>query len=240
MLISEIKGSFNFSQVIKGIPYSFSADIWSLGVILYALLSGLLPFVGSTNEKIFQAVKRGHLDFSCPTWNTVSQEAKDLICQMLNQDPSKRPSAQEIMADPWIMKQTGFVPMHVAESTSLSSEDESTPEESGVASTSKWRFKSVFQRSSNSAKNQLSCLDTSESCLPFEGSTPTSTLDQELSSNCSSEGGSPISSPPHRSFKSKISGGRRSLGNESNKKNSGWTLGIKSKVMSSGRKTEAH
>ncbi|XP_051137735.1 calcium-dependent protein kinase 1-like isoform X2 [Andrographis paniculata] len=74
--------------------YGTEADIWSAGVILYVLL---------TNDRcIFDAILRGHLDFSFDVWQSVSTSAKDLVMKMLEADPKKRATAVEVLSHPWI------------------------------------------------------------------------------------------------------------------------------------------
>lgn len=97
--LTEVAGSpfYMAPEVVRGQSYTFSADIWSLGVIAFSLLSGLLPFTGPTNEHIFRAVKRSHLDLNTPSWSGVSIAAKRLVQRMLSSDPSQRPTAKEIL-----------------------------------------------------------------------------------------------------------------------------------------------
>lgn len=52
--------------------YGHEADMWSLGVILYIMLSGLPPFWGDTEEQIFKMVIRGNLDFVSSPWPKIS------------------------------------------------------------------------------------------------------------------------------------------------------------------------
>lgn len=162
-------------QVIKGDLYGFPADIWSLGVVLYALLSGLLPFVGTTNEKIFQAVKRAQVDFTCPSWLSASPEAKNLVLQMLSLDPSKRPTAREVIAHPWVQKNTSKfleIPespeepsISTIESPTNSTSPESEDADSSLIFSQKfWKIPTVFQKSASSAsrKCQLSVVVPAE------------------------------------------------------------------------------
>ncbi|CAK9137019.1 unnamed protein product [Ilex paraguariensis] len=78
--------------------YGAEADIWSAGVILYILLSGVPPFWGENEQGIFDAVLRGHLDFSSDPWPSISSSAKDLVKKMLQADPPKRVSAVEVLS----------------------------------------------------------------------------------------------------------------------------------------------
>jgi len=78
--------------------YGAEADIWSAGVILYILLSGVPPFWADNEDGIFDAVLRGHIDFSSDPWPSISNGAKDLVKKMLQQDPKERLTAAEILS----------------------------------------------------------------------------------------------------------------------------------------------
>ncbi|KAL3752196.1 hypothetical protein ACJRO7_012930 [Eucalyptus globulus] len=81
-------------------------DIWSVGVMLYILLC----FAWTESEtRIFNAILRGHLDFSSDPWPLISPGAKDLIRKMLNSDPKQRLKAFEVLNHPWI-KEDGEAP----------------------------------------------------------------------------------------------------------------------------------
>lgn len=82
--------------------YGPEADIWSAGIILYILLSGVPPFWGENEQSIFDAVLRGHLDFSSDPWPSISSSAKDLVKKMLRSDPKERFSASEVLNHPWM------------------------------------------------------------------------------------------------------------------------------------------
>ena len=71
--------------------YTFKADIWSLGVLMYISLSGVMPFNGKTKEDLKKQVTFGRFDFEPRPFNKVSQEAKELIMQMLQVNPQLRP-----------------------------------------------------------------------------------------------------------------------------------------------------
>ncbi|KDD73135.1 protein kinase, partial [Helicosporidium sp. ATCC 50920] len=87
--------------------YGPECDLWSLGVVLYVLLSGLPPFWGRSEQDIFQSILRGALDFETPPWPSVSPEAKAMVSSLLHRDPAKRPSPSQILAAPWLQRHGG-------------------------------------------------------------------------------------------------------------------------------------
>lgn len=78
------------------IGYSYEVDIWSLGIIIYELLIGKSPFIPNDEETIYEKIKSN--DYSFPEDAKISISAKDLISQILNPDPSKRPSLDQILS----------------------------------------------------------------------------------------------------------------------------------------------
>ncbi|CDW78707.1 protein kinase domain containing protein [Stylonychia lemnae] len=78
--------------VLKKDYCGFSTDVWSLGIILFVILSGNYPFKGQNERDLFSKISRGL--FHMP--ETVPFEAKRLITKMLNVDPLKRPSTKEV------------------------------------------------------------------------------------------------------------------------------------------------
>ncbi|CAL1372655.1 unnamed protein product [Linum trigynum] len=82
--------------------YGKEIDIWSAGVILYILLSGVPPFWGENEKGIFDAVLQGEIDFETDPWPIISDSAKDLIRKMLTQDTKKRLTSAQVLEHPWI------------------------------------------------------------------------------------------------------------------------------------------
>ena len=90
-----------------GHTYGKGVDIWSSGVIMYALHCGRLPFVGRTDIDILRKVKRGQYSFDGPIWDKVSALAKDLIGQCLEMNTEKRITALDAMAHGWFKSGAG-------------------------------------------------------------------------------------------------------------------------------------
>merc|ERR1719234_3013513 len=134
-------------EVIRGagqpswdmLPYSCKSDCWSLGVILYILLSGQQPFVRnrSSMDKLKRSVMTGAFTMTGSRWEKVSEEGKELVTNLLQVEPDKRLSAKEILEARWFTEDTKTVKsalevMGLNELDSIPSEEEVDREHSGV------------------------------------------------------------------------------------------------------------
>ncbi|GAB1606191.1 calcium/calmodulin-dependent protein kinase type IV [Argonauta hians] len=94
--------SYCAPEVLQGSMYSFPADVWSAGVILFILLAGYEPFFASNDHKIYKRIIRIDWKFESPWWDDVSSNSKDLISKILIRDPAKRPTSTEALQHPWV------------------------------------------------------------------------------------------------------------------------------------------
>ncbi|KAJ4964201.1 hypothetical protein NE237_024140 [Protea cynaroides] len=102
--LSDVVGSpyYVAPEVLKR-HYGPAADVWSAGVILYILLSGVPPFWAETEPGIFRQILLAKLDFESEPWPGISESAKDLIRKMLDSNPKTRLTAHEVLCHPWIV-----------------------------------------------------------------------------------------------------------------------------------------
>ena len=86
-------------EVLKG-KYNQKCDIWSAGVILYAMLSGTFPFKGKSDKEIYKSILKRKYEYPDKIWKKISKEAKDLINNMLCKQ-EKRFSAEQVLNHKW-------------------------------------------------------------------------------------------------------------------------------------------
>ncbi|XP_053418015.1 serine/threonine-protein kinase 33 isoform X1 [Nycticebus coucang] len=93
-------------EVINAHDYSQQCDIWSIGVIMYILLSGEPPFLASSEEKLFELIRKGELHFENPVWDSISDCAKSVLKQLMKVDPAHRLTAKELLDNQWLTGNT--------------------------------------------------------------------------------------------------------------------------------------
>ena len=97
-------------EILRGDGYSgFKADVWSLGITLYTMLTGTIPFQARETDQLHALILEGVFDF--PETPQLTPEAKDLLRRILVLDPLERISLEEVRKHPW------FEPVFAGEKT---------------------------------------------------------------------------------------------------------------------------
>ena len=137
----EVADTFLFDEYCdeeEDISYTKKCDMWSLGIILYILLSGYAPFSGTCGsscgwesgepclhcqELLLSNIIQGDLQITGRQWDFISGEAKDLIGRLLEKNSSRRLSAQQLLDHPWIINRgsdnTLCTPSHLKRQTNI-------------------------------------------------------------------------------------------------------------------------
>ena len=102
----------------EDVTYNKKCDLWSLGIIMYIILCGYVPFSGKCGsncgwdkgencpdcqELLFDSIKEGQVEFHEQYWSEISDEAKDLISRLLVKDAEVRLDSEQVLAHPWIL-----------------------------------------------------------------------------------------------------------------------------------------
>ena len=92
-------------EIIKGNGYTMEADIWSLGVVLYTIMAGKLPFNGENIKLLFNQIQYQEINFP----SSFSEDLCSLLSGMLCRDQNKRLKLEEIAKHPWVKPNTGII-----------------------------------------------------------------------------------------------------------------------------------
>ena len=91
-------------EVIKGMKYSgLGIDLWASGIILFSMLCGYLPFDDKNNDVLFKKILKCKIEFPKNNNVIISENAKDLILKILQLEPAKRITLDEILVHPFLV-----------------------------------------------------------------------------------------------------------------------------------------
>ena len=100
-------GTFSYvaPEVLQEKPYNFKVDLFAIGIITYLLVAGFLPFDHETSEKeIARQTVYEPTPFPSSIWKNISIEAKMFVDNLLDKNPDKRMTIQEVLQHKWLQK----------------------------------------------------------------------------------------------------------------------------------------
>uniref|UniRef100_A0A2K5UMA3 non-specific serine/threonine protein kinase n=1 Tax=Macaca fascicularis TaxID=9541 RepID=A0A2K5UMA3_MACFA len=89
-------------EIVNYEPLGLEADMWSIGVITYILLSGASPFLGETKQETLTNISAVNYDFDEEYFSNTSELAKDFIRRLLVKDPKQRMTIAQSLEHSWI------------------------------------------------------------------------------------------------------------------------------------------
>ena len=98
--------SYVAPEVLLQKPYDKSVDLWSLGVIIYLLISGTLPFDDDDDREIARQTIHDEPDFSYKIWRKMDKATIELAGNLLEKDKSDRMDLSEVLQHPWIVNKS--------------------------------------------------------------------------------------------------------------------------------------
>jgi len=106
--ISSGDPAFQAPEILGQQGFGKPADVWSVGVFAFLLLSGSLPFKDNNKIRLNNKIRQGKYEFVESEWKSVSSQAKEFIQKLLVVDPSQRLSAEKALQQKWIVDSGGI------------------------------------------------------------------------------------------------------------------------------------
>ncbi|KAL3815280.1 hypothetical protein ACHAXA_010091 [Cyclostephanos tholiformis] len=116
--LTTLCGSLHYvaPELLKNHPYDESADMWSVGVVIFFLLAGYLPFHHRDQNELFKMIRLGKFSFNPAYWSGISEEATAVITHLLDVDPTTRYTSMQALKSDWIIREPLLMKHNLANS----------------------------------------------------------------------------------------------------------------------------
>ncbi|XP_052107063.1 peripheral plasma membrane protein CASK-like isoform X17 [Mytilus californianus] len=104
---------FMAPEIVNRQPYGKPVDMWGCGIMMFILLGGYPPYVG-TKDNLFHQIVQGKYHLR-KHWMTISTPAKDLLSKLLDVNPNDRITIEEALQHPWIKDRSRIPKVHLQE-----------------------------------------------------------------------------------------------------------------------------
>jgi serine/threonine protein kinase len=94
-------------EVYFGEPYNGKADVWSLGVMLFQLVTGIMPFYARTHQELREKLRTS--EFTFPEDIVLSEECRAFVTQCLQKETENRPSLVQLTLHPFVLRRQSLV-----------------------------------------------------------------------------------------------------------------------------------
>ncbi|XP_043530920.1 serine/threonine kinase 17a like [Chiloscyllium plagiosum] len=123
--IREIMGTPEYvaPEILNYEAITTATDMWSIGVLVYVMLTGISPFLGDDKQSTYLNISKVDIDYSEDIFEGISNLALDFIQSLLIKDPRKRAKAEQCLNHPWLSSKLE-VPKSITESEEEQSESE--------------------------------------------------------------------------------------------------------------------
>jgi serine/threonine protein kinase len=175
---------FMAPEVIAQIPYDTQADMWSFGVLMFYVLTGVHPYEDAERHALYLKICKNEYSFHPMEWQGVSKTAKRFVANLLHTDPEVRMTAEECLAHSWLAE---FLPPPPAPPPELlPSPSKSEPQVNKPASSSKlkgvWRVMKRRKGSVDESENMDDWKSTSSKTTSLLSSNVTGVSDRHSNS----------------------------------------------------------
>ncbi|XP_007256339.2 serine/threonine kinase 17a like [Astyanax mexicanus] len=105
--VREIVGTPEYvaPEILDYEKISTATDMWSIGVLMYVMLTGESPFLGNDNQETYLNISQVNVDYSQDVFHGISSLAVDFIKSLLHKNPADRATAEQCLQHPWLNEQ---------------------------------------------------------------------------------------------------------------------------------------